>query len=117
MGFSLIDDRIYPQVIGWLLSVPGASNTVLETVVPYSRMSMIQLLGKVVKLFRGFHLLSNCQLNFVVHWIYFCLKFCCRFRLGFVANKRQKKWLCCLIIAHSSSLGRVSNGPENMFAS
>ncbi|XP_042982472.1 uncharacterized protein LOC122311821 isoform X2 [Carya illinoinensis] len=34
-------------VIGWLLSVPGASNTVLETVVPYSRMSMIQLLGKI----------------------------------------------------------------------
>lgn len=35
------------QAIGWLLSVPGASNTVLETVVPYSRMSMIQLLGKI----------------------------------------------------------------------
>ena len=35
------------QVVGWLLSVPGASNTVLEAVVPYSRMSMIQLLGKV----------------------------------------------------------------------
>ncbi|KAG2709421.1 hypothetical protein I3760_05G238600 [Carya illinoinensis] len=34
-------------VIGWLLSVPGASNTVLEAVVPYSRMSMIQLLGKI----------------------------------------------------------------------
>ncbi|OWM86293.1 hypothetical protein CDL15_Pgr011117 [Punica granatum] len=35
------------QAIGWLLSVPGASNTVLEAVVPYSRMSAIQLLGKV----------------------------------------------------------------------
>ncbi|KAB1205606.1 hypothetical protein CJ030_MR7G017778 [Morella rubra] len=35
------------QVVGWLLSVPGASNTVLETVIPYSRMSMIQLLGKI----------------------------------------------------------------------
>ncbi|KAL3636052.1 hypothetical protein CASFOL_020599 [Castilleja foliolosa] len=35
------------QALGWLMSVPGASNTVLETVVPYSRMSMIQLLGKV----------------------------------------------------------------------
>ena len=34
------------QIIGWLLSVPGASNTVLETLVPYSRMSMIQLLSK-----------------------------------------------------------------------
>ncbi|GLT58192.1 hypothetical protein SLA2020_311060 [Shorea laevis] len=33
--------------LGWLTSVPGASNTVLESVVPYSRMSMIQLLGKV----------------------------------------------------------------------
>jgi hypothetical protein len=28
--------------------VPGASKTVLEAVVPYSRMSMIQLLGKVL---------------------------------------------------------------------
>lgn len=35
------------QVLGLLLSVPGASNTVLEAVVPYSRMSMIQLLGKI----------------------------------------------------------------------
>ncbi|CAH1423990.1 unnamed protein product [Lactuca virosa] len=35
------------QVLGWLAAVPGASNTVLEVIVPYSRMSMIQLLGKV----------------------------------------------------------------------
>ncbi|KAI3502585.1 hypothetical protein L1887_30744 [Cichorium endivia] len=35
------------QALGWLASVPGASNTVLEVIVPYSRMSMIQLLGKV----------------------------------------------------------------------
>ncbi|KAI3729425.1 hypothetical protein L6452_18083 [Arctium lappa] len=35
------------QVLGWLSSIPGASNTVLEVIVPYSRMSMIQLLGKV----------------------------------------------------------------------
>ncbi|KAL6957971.1 hypothetical protein U1Q18_042629 [Sarracenia purpurea var. burkii] len=35
------------QTLGWMMSVPGASNTVLEAVVPYSRMSMIQLLGKV----------------------------------------------------------------------
>ncbi|KAL6577638.1 hypothetical protein OROMI_009966 [Orobanche minor] len=35
------------QALGWLMSIPGASNTVLEAVVPYSRMSMIQLLGKV----------------------------------------------------------------------
>lgn len=33
--------------LGWLTSVPGASNTVLEAVVPYSQMSMIQLLGKI----------------------------------------------------------------------
>ncbi|KAK6146846.1 hypothetical protein DH2020_020715 [Rehmannia glutinosa] len=35
------------QALGWLMSVPGASKSVLEAVVPYSRMSMIQLLGKV----------------------------------------------------------------------
>jgi hypothetical protein len=37
------------QALGWLLSVPGASGTVLEVVVPYSRASMAQLLGKVTK--------------------------------------------------------------------
>ncbi|KAJ4830434.1 hypothetical protein Tsubulata_029839 [Turnera subulata] len=35
------------QALGWLMSVPGATNTVLEAVVPYSRMSTIQLLGKI----------------------------------------------------------------------
>ncbi|WCJ24471.1 Nucleotidylyl transferase superfamily protein [Euphorbia peplus] len=35
------------QALGWLMSVPGATNTVLEALVPYSRMSMIQLLGKI----------------------------------------------------------------------
>ena len=35
------------QALGHLMSVPGASNTVLESVVPYSRMSMIQLLGRI----------------------------------------------------------------------
>ncbi|XP_037497364.1 uncharacterized protein LOC105636929 [Jatropha curcas] len=35
------------QALGCLMSVPGATNTVLEAVVPYSRMSMIQLLGKI----------------------------------------------------------------------
>ncbi|XP_044492062.1 uncharacterized protein LOC123215863 isoform X1 [Mangifera indica] len=35
------------QSLGYLMSVPGASNTVLEAVVPYSRMSIIQLLGKI----------------------------------------------------------------------
>ncbi|TVT99380.1 hypothetical protein EJB05_55268, partial [Eragrostis curvula] len=36
-----------PQALGWLLSVPGASGTILEVVVPYSRASMAQLLGKM----------------------------------------------------------------------
>ncbi|OVA08136.1 Cytidyltransferase-like domain [Macleaya cordata] len=35
------------QALGWLVSVPGASNTVLEAVVPYSRISMSQLLSKM----------------------------------------------------------------------
>lgn len=35
------------QVLGWLMSVPGASNTILEALIPYSRTSMNQLLGKV----------------------------------------------------------------------
>jgi hypothetical protein len=35
------------QALGWLLSVPRASGTVLEVTVPYSRASMVQLLGKV----------------------------------------------------------------------
>ncbi|PNT72618.1 uncharacterized protein LOC100822853 isoform X2 [Brachypodium distachyon] len=35
------------QALGWLLSVPGASGSVLEVVVPYSRSSMAQLLGKM----------------------------------------------------------------------
>ncbi|GKU90272.1 hypothetical protein SLEP1_g4281 [Rubroshorea leprosula] len=34
-------------VLSWLISVSGASNTVLEAVVPYSTMSTIQLLGKI----------------------------------------------------------------------
>jgi hypothetical protein len=36
-----------PQALGWLLSVPGASGSVLEVVVPYSRASMAHVLGKV----------------------------------------------------------------------
>lgn len=36
------------QALGWLMSVPRASSTILEVVVPYSRASMVQLLrGKV----------------------------------------------------------------------
>ncbi|KAJ8548266.1 hypothetical protein K7X08_030735 [Anisodus acutangulus] len=39
--------KVIDHALGWLMSVPGASNTVIESVVTYSRMSMIQLLGKV----------------------------------------------------------------------
>lgn len=35
------------QALGWLMSVPRASGTILEATVPYSRASMVQLLGKV----------------------------------------------------------------------
>ena len=35
------------QAIGWLLSVPGASNSVLEVSVPYSRLSMMKIIGQV----------------------------------------------------------------------
>lgn len=35
------------QALGWLLSVPRASETILEASVPYSRISMTELLGKV----------------------------------------------------------------------
>jgi hypothetical protein len=33
------------QALAWLLGVPGASRTVLETLVPYGRLSMIDFLG------------------------------------------------------------------------
>ncbi|KAK7269809.1 hypothetical protein RIF29_22554 [Crotalaria pallida] len=35
------------QIVGWLISLPGASNTVLETLLPYSRLSFIHLLSKI----------------------------------------------------------------------
>ena len=35
----------HPQGLSWLLSVPGASGTVLEAVVPYSRAAMVDFLG------------------------------------------------------------------------
>lgn len=35
------------QALSWLLSVPGASNTLLEVSVPYSRDSLVELLGAV----------------------------------------------------------------------
>ena len=33
------------QSISWLLSVPGASATVLEAAVPYARDSLVEVLG------------------------------------------------------------------------
>ncbi|CAI0388262.1 unnamed protein product [Linum tenue] len=35
------------QSLGLLMSVPGATSTVLEALVPYSRVSMVDLLGKI----------------------------------------------------------------------
>lgn len=35
------------QAMSWLLSVPGASATVLEASVPYARDSLVSVLGKV----------------------------------------------------------------------
>lgn len=91
------------QIIGWLLSVPGSSNTVLETVVPYSRMSMIQLLSKANPTHPPFFLFYS------IHClIFFCsVLFCSRFRASFVAETLLKIWLYWLIIAPSSSLLQV----------
>ena len=33
------------QAVGWLLGVAGASRTILEVVVPYSRLSLNEFLG------------------------------------------------------------------------
>ncbi|KAL5828248.1 hypothetical protein ACOSQ4_020045 [Xanthoceras sorbifolium] len=51
------------QALGMLMSVPGASNTVLEAVVPYSRMSMIQLLGKIPSNFCSRQTAANMALS------------------------------------------------------
>ena len=48
------------KAIGWLLSVPRASETILEVSIPYSRISMFQMLGKVQ--FLGF-LCSRFKIN------------------------------------------------------
>jgi len=87
------------QVVGSLLSVPGASNTVLEVVVPYSKMSLIQLLGKVPSFS------SYIPISFSVsssHW--FCS---CRFHPNFVANRLLKIWLYWRIIVLLSSPSQV----------
>lgn len=65
------------QALGWLMSVPGASNTVLEAVVPYSRMSMIQLLGKVLVPF----LFANSN-RARESWFLVAVPCCWRFRSG-----------------------------------
>lgn len=46
-NFAWNDPKLLIQSLGWLMSVPGASNTLLEAVVPYSMISMVQLLGRV----------------------------------------------------------------------
>lgn len=38
--------RSPPQAVAWLLSVPGASRTVLDMRIPYSRASLQDVLGK-----------------------------------------------------------------------
>ncbi|CAN6445963.1 unnamed protein product [Victoria cruziana] len=50
------------QALGWLMSVPGASNTVIEVLVPYSRASMAQLLGKVPTQFASRHIAEELAL-------------------------------------------------------
>jgi hypothetical protein len=53
-----------------LLSVPGASNTVLEAVVPYSRMSLIQLLTKVLSFSSSISSLYTQQVHFYLcYWL------------------------------------------------
>lgn len=61
------------QILGLLLSVPGASNTVLEAVVPYSRMSLIQLLAKVLSfsIFNFYHYQTHFYLRFYLLFIVF----------------------------------------------
>lgn len=47
---SLLDSPrcwLHLQGVSWLMCVPGASATVLEVVVPYSRGSLVLLLGQV----------------------------------------------------------------------
>jgi hypothetical protein len=85
--------------------VPGASKTVLEAVVPYSRMSMIQLLGKVLIIVCYFRIFN---IGFLIQ-NYDVLNCCCRFRPSFVDDKPQRKWLCRLIIGRSSSLPQVKH--------
>ena len=35
------------KALSWLMEIPGASNTVLDAVVPYSGIAMSEFLGKV----------------------------------------------------------------------
>lgn len=91
------------------MSVPGASNTVLEVTVPYSRMSMIQLLGKVFPLFPP--PFSWICIMYVLMLINFVLSFSCLYLIRFldssVVVKLLSKWPYWLTIVLLSSLNQV----------
>lgn len=91
------------------MSVPGASNTVLEVTVPYSRMSMIQLLGKVFPLFPS--PFSWICIMYVLMLINFVLSFSCLYLIRFldssVVVKLLSKWPYWLTIVLLSSLNQV----------
>lgn len=76
------------------MSVPGASSTVLEAVVPYSRQSLVQLLGKVflinpIVLLNHHHLGIKLELRIVIKGIreFFCNFVVYRFLVGIVLSK------------------------------
>lgn len=92
------------QALGHLMSVPGASNTVLESVVPYSRMSIIQLLGKVLIMIFFKHILIKFEF-FMNDW----MRLNSRFLLILLRSKLLRKWLYWLTIAPSSSLTQVNH--------
>lgn len=91
------------QALGHLMSVPGASNTVLESVVPYSRMSMIQLLGRVL-IFIFFK-------RFLIKFEFFMndwMRLNSRFLLILRRSKLLRKWLYWLTIVPLSSVTQVN---------
>lgn len=94
------------QILGLLLSVPGASNTVLEAVVPYSRMSLIQLLAKVLSfsIFNFIIIKPTFTCVFIIHC--FCSY---RFHCNFVVNRLLTIWLYWLITVLLSSPLQVAS--------
>ncbi|KAL8161309.1 hypothetical protein V2J09_012798 [Rumex salicifolius] len=74
------------QVIGWLTSMPGASNTLIEAVVPYSRMSMIQLLGKVPPQFASLNTAEDMALVAYNRALRFSKPGCPALGVGFTAS-------------------------------